>query len=83
MGVELLAGVQIAKCLRWDANLTLSRNKILNYTDWVDDWYADWNDPQVIASSGQVEIDYGTTDIAFSPSVLVGSTFSFDLKGQK
>jgi iron complex outermembrane receptor protein len=81
MGVELLAGVQIAKCLRWDANLTLSRNKILNYTDWVDDWYADWSDPSVIASSGQVEINYGTTDIAFSPSILVGSTFNFDLKG--
>ena len=81
MGVELLAGVQITKCLRWDANLTLSRNKILNYTDWVDDWYADWSDPSVIASSGQVEINYGTTDIAFSPSILVGSTFNFDLKG--
>lgn len=81
MGIELLAGVQIAKCLRWDVNLTLSRNKILNYTDWVDDWYADWSDPEVVKNAGQVEMNYGTTDIAFSPNILVGSMVSFDMKG--
>lgn len=81
MGIELLAGVKIAKCLRWDVNLTLSQNKILNYTDWVDDWYADWSDPNVIATSGQVEVEYGKVDIAFSPNVLVGSVVTFDMSG--
>ena len=77
-GIELMGGVKIGKHLRWDANLTLSRNKILNYTDWIDDWYADWNDPQVVANSGQVQMDYGTVDIAFSPNITAGSTVTFD-----
>ena len=80
-GVEIIAGVKLADCLRWDGNATLSRNRILNFTDWVDDWYADWNDPAVVAANGQVKMEYGNVDIAFSPSVIVGSTFNFDMKG--
>ena len=79
-GIELMAGVLLGKHLRWDGNLTLSRNKILNYTDWVDDWYADWDNPDVVANSGQVQMDYGTVDIAFSPNITAGSTFTFDWK---
>ena len=78
MGIELMGGVQLGKHLRWDANLTLSRNKIQHYTDWVDDWNADWDDPAVAANSGQVQVDYGTVDIAFSPNITAGSTFTFD-----
>ncbi len=81
MGVELLAGVEIAKYLRWDVNLTLSRNKILNYTDWVDDWYADWSKPEVVENSGQVQVNYGTTDIAFAPNITLGSTVNFSMSG--
>jgi iron complex outermembrane receptor protein len=80
-GIEFIAGVQIAKFLHWDGNLTLSSNKISNFTDWVDDWNADWNNPQVIANGGQVEINYGKTDISFSPNITAGSLFHFDLKG--
>ncbi len=79
-GIELTGGVQIGRHLRWDANLTLSRNKINNHVDWVDDWYADWSDPEVAANSGQVMVDYGTVDIAFSPNITAGSTFTFDLE---
>ncbi|MDR1591919.1 MAG: TonB-dependent receptor [Prevotellaceae bacterium] len=79
-GIELIAGVQIAKWLRWDGNVTFSRNKIINFTDWVDDWYADWDDPQVAAHDGQVEVNYGLTDIAFSPNITAGSLFSFNIK---
>ncbi len=82
-GIEIMGGVQLAKWLRWDANITLSRNKILNYTDWVDDWYANWDDPAVAANYGQVEMNYGTVDIAFSPNITAGSTVSFDWKGFK
>ena len=82
-GIEIMGGVQLAKWLRWDANITLSRNKILNYTDWIDDWYADWDDPKVAANHGQVEMNYGTVDIAFSPNITAGSTVSFDWKGFK
>lgn len=40
-GIELMGGVQMLDWLRWDGNVTLSQNKILNYSDRVDDWDAD------------------------------------------
>jgi iron complex outermembrane receptor protein len=66
-GVEFTASVQPVKWLRWNGNLTLSQNKILNFTDWVDDW----------TSGDQVEVSYGKTDISFSPDITAGSIFSF------
>ena len=81
MGVELTAGVEITKWLRWDLNATLSMNKIIDFTDWVDDWYANWDDPVVAEHGGQVLVNYGTTDISFSPSIIAGSNIQFDYKG--
>ena len=80
-GIELVVGVQPCAWFRWDGNLTLSRNKIINFSDWVDDWDADWDDPEVAANGGQVLVDYGTTDIAYSPNITAGSSFQFDIKG--
>ncbi|MDR0830912.1 MAG: TonB-dependent receptor, partial [Prevotellaceae bacterium] len=70
-GVEFVGGVEFAKWLRWDVNLTLSQNKILNYADWVDDW----------TSGDQIEVNYGQTDISFSPNITFGSLLHFSLKG--
>ena len=71
MGVELMGGVQISRNLRWDANLTLSRNKIVDHEDWVDN-YTTYN---------QELVRYGTVDIAMSPSVTLGSTVSYHIAG--
>lgn len=81
MGVEFLLGVTPCDWFRWDGSVTLSRNKIRNYEDWVDDWDADWNDETVVANGGQVHVKYGDTDIAFSPSVTAVSNFQFNIKG--
>ena len=80
-GIEIIAGIKFSDYLRWDGNVTLSRNRILNFTDWVDDWYADWTKPEVIAANGQVKMEYGDTDIAFSPNATIGSKFDFNIKG--
>lgn len=74
MGVELTAGVKIFDWLRWDGNLVASRNKILNYHQYVDlyDNQSDWN------WIGQDSI-VGTTTIAFSPSITALSLFTFDV----
>ena len=80
-GIELMVGFNIAKWLRWDLNATLSRNKIINFTDWVDDWNADWSDPQVVEYEGQVEVQYGNTNISFSPSITAGSRIQFMMAG--
>lgn len=76
MGTEIMAGIKIVDWLRWDANLVLSHNKILNYHQYIDlyDNQNDWN------WLGQDSI-VGTTTIAFSPSVTASSLFTFDIAG--
>ena len=70
-GMEFTAGVQFVPALRWEGNLTLSRNKIRNFTEYVDSW-----------DTGEQEAyDLGETDIAFSPDVTANSLFDFRLKG--
>lgn len=81
MGVEITAGVEITKWLRWDLNATLSMNKIIDFTDWVDDWNANWEDPIVAEHGGQVLVNYGTTNISFSPNFMAGSNIQFDIAG--
>ena len=73
-GVELSSAVQIFPFLRWEGNVTLSRNKIRDFIEYVDTYDADWNE------LSQTENNLGTTDIAFSPNVIVNSMFEFKLK---
>ena len=59
LGVELTAGYKITSRLSAEGNVTLSANKINNYQ--ADVIYDDWSDFQTV--------DFGNTDLAFSPSV--------------
>jgi iron complex outermembrane receptor protein len=70
-GIELTGGVAVARWLNWGGNLTLSSNKIKNFTEYVDDW----------DNGGQVSANLGTTDIAFSPNIIANSIFDLDWKG--
>ena len=76
MGAEITAGVKITDWLRWDANLVASRNKILNYHQYIDlyDNQDNWN------WVGQDSV-VGTTTIAFSPTLTASSLFTFDVAG--
>ena len=76
MGVELTAGVQILPWLRWDANVVVSRNKILNYHQYID-LYDNQNDWSWVGQDSVV----GTTTIAFSPTCTAMSLFTFDTHG--
>jgi iron complex outermembrane receptor protein len=69
IGIELVGAYQFTKWLHWDANLTLSRNKIKDYTAYYDlyDNQTNWN------LIGQKAENLGTTDISFSPNI-VGSS---------
>ena len=75
MGVELTAGVKITDWMRWDANCVLSRNKILNYTETITRYDADYN------WLGEEQVFFKTTTIAFSPSVTAMSLFTFNAAG--
>ncbi len=62
-GLELMAGMKLSEKLKWDVNLTLSKNKIKDFTDYVDDW----------DNGGQIATKLGTTDLAFSPEMIANS----------
>ncbi len=65
-GIELSAAWKILDFMNWEANLTLSRNRIINYTGYVDNW-SYWDDPD--NEPYQIVEEPGNTTLAFSPSV--------------
>ena len=76
MGAEITVGVKITDWLRWDANLVASRNKILNYHQYID-LYDDQDNWNWVGQDSVV----GTTTIAFSPTLTASSLFTFDVAG--
>jgi iron complex outermembrane receptor protein len=70
-GIEWSLAARICSWLNWQGNLTLSENKIRNFTEYVDWFDSDWE------WAGQVENELGNTPIAFSPRVTAGSLFAF------
>jgi len=66
-GIEFVAAAHIAKWLNWSFNATYSQNKIANFTEYVDDW----------DTGIQHKTELGTTDIAFSPNLIMGNQFEF------
>ncbi|HRI21026.1 MAG TPA: outer membrane beta-barrel protein, partial [Panacibacter sp.] len=62
MGIELQGGITISKWLSATANLTLSRNKIKSFSEYIDD-YDETDDYK------QQTVEHSNTDISFSPSV--------------
>ncbi len=73
-GVEFSGKWNIGNHLAWEVNTTLSRNKILNFIGYVDNWDY-WNDPD--NEPYQYEENLGNTDISFSPSVLATSIITW------
>jgi iron complex outermembrane recepter protein len=75
-GIEVTAGITILKSLTWDVNVAISRNKILDFTSYTDNYDISWN------YLGQVTSFLGTTNLSFSPPVNIGSTIRYmPLKG--
>ena len=60
IGLELVAGYRISRMFSLDGNLTLSTNKISNYSCMVttDDW------------SAKQLVEFGTTNLSLSPSLI-------------
>jgi len=64
-GIELIAGIKLTQNITWNANITLSRNKIESFTESVSDL---------------VFNDFEDTDISFSPNTVAGSDLSYFIK---
>ncbi|MDR2064927.1 MAG: TonB-dependent receptor [Prevotellaceae bacterium] len=71
-GIELMFGIKFADWLHWNVNTTFSKNKIKNYTEYLDDYDEDWN-PLYTQTANHMPL----TDIAYSPSVIANSLVSF------
>ncbi|GHV08517.1 TonB-dependent receptor [Bacteroidia bacterium] len=74
-GIEWAVGAQIVPCLKWDGNLTLSRNRIKDYTEYVPVYDSDDN-----MEAAQQADYYGSTPIAYSPDLIANSLFTFTHK---
>ena len=73
LGLELVGGLQITNWLDWQANLTLSQNKVKAFTEKVDAY----NPPDY--GLVQIELNYENTDLAFSPNIIGASNFTFNV----
>jgi iron complex outermembrane recepter protein len=67
-GIELSGGIQMLKKLRWDLNLTFSKNKINDFIAYIDNWDMPVQNVDTL----------GTTDISFSPNITSGSNLSWE-----
>lgn len=70
-GVELIGAYQFTKWMRMDANITLSTNKIKDYTAYYDMYDENWSFVE------QTSEYLGKTDISFSPNVVGSGVLSF------
>jgi iron complex outermembrane receptor protein len=66
-GIEAEFGWKIFEQLEWAGNVTLSRNKIKNFVEYIDDY----------DTYTQIAKEYAETDIAFSPNIVASSIISF------
>ena len=66
-GIELVAAAKIASWLNVSGNFAYSRNKVKDFTEYIDDY----------DNGGQITNQYQSTDIAFSPNLVGGATINF------
>lgn len=66
-GIELQGDIFITSKIKAGANLAISKNKVKNFNEFLDDYDL----------GGQKTYMYKSTDIALSPNIIGGATFSF------
>jgi iron complex outermembrane receptor protein len=66
-GVELTLVAQLSRRLVWRANTTVSRNRVRDYTEYLDDY----------DNGGQQAVVVGESELSFSPSVIAGSELGY------
>jgi iron complex outermembrane receptor protein len=67
VGVELQGNIQPENWLKAGANLTLSKNKLNHFTEYIDDY----------DNGGQKINNYTSTDIALSPAIVGAANITF------
>ena len=70
MGIELQAGVAVTPWLAIEGNAALSKNKIKDFDEVVEDW-----------DNGSQTIHYDNSTLAFSPSAIINGFVKFQWSG--
>lgn len=70
-GIELVGTYKISDAVSWSANMTLSQNRIKQFTEVVFDYGAAFDEFNI------VEIEHSDSDISFSPNVIAGSDLRY------
>lgn len=70
-GIEFQGKLKPVNWFDWDLNLTLSRNRIKNFVEYI--YEDEWTNP--------ISFDRGDTPIAFSPDFIFNNAFNFTVKG--
>lgn len=66
-GIELQGEIKLNSWMNASANLAISKNKVQNFTEYIDDY----------DNGGQKVNNYQSTDIALSPNIVGGATINF------
>ncbi len=70
-GLELEGSVRLGSKVQWNANLTLSQNRIKNFNEVIYDYGTNFDEYNEVVNN------YSDTDISFSPNVIAGSGFMY------
>ena len=70
-GVEVTAGGQLARRFDVQGNLSVSQNRVVEFTEFIDDW----------ASGTQLPVRHKNTPLALSPAVVTGFELGYQLFG--
>ncbi len=70
-GVEVEGIIRLSSKLTWNANITLSQNKIKNFNEVIYDYGDNFDEYNEVVNT------YSNSDISFSPNVIAGSGLMF------
>ena len=73
-GLEMSGSFVLRSNINFGLNISLSSNKIENFTEHVDNW-SYWDDPD--NEDYQIVTNLGRTDISFSPEVVAGGNLAW------
>ncbi|MCF8225426.1 MAG: TonB-dependent receptor [Bacteroidales bacterium] len=77
-GIELEMGFSLYDKFIWKGNITFSRNEILDFVNYIDNWDY-WSDPA--NEPYQVQQEVGRSSLAYSPSVVAASQLDYKIEG--
>lgn len=66
-GIEIQGGIKFNSWMNAAANISLSENKVKNFTEYIDDY----------DNGGQKTNNYSSATIAYSPAIVGGATINF------